>query len=264
MALTFPNNPNITLGAGRIFFAVESSSTTEGSAWSLIGETPGFEIGGASEILTVDSSDTPVAEELVRIVKKVSRESTMTIRDIKPENLALFLMGTATGVTQATGTANTTISMTKGKYYKVGGDDVMDITVVTGSGVKQGTASGAAIPRTTTGGGINWELDNDNAIIYLPTGSAATTGNIYIAYSKVATTWDKVSTGTSPVFGSLLFIADNTVGENYRLKISRCQLSPNGNAAFKSRDNPMELSLSINILTRDSNTPQVEMWSAPA
>ena len=264
MALSFPNTPNIVLGAGRIFFAVETSSTTEGTAFTLIGETPGFEIGGASEILTVDSSDTPVAEELVRIVKKVSRESTMTIRDIKPENLALFMMGSSSGVTQATGTANTTISMAKGRYYKIGGDDIQDITVVTGTGVKQGTATGASIPRTTTGGGVNWELDSANAIIYLPTGSAATTGNIYIAYKKNASSWDKVTTGTSPVFGSLLFVADNTVGDNYRLKISRCQLSPNGNAAFKSRDNPMELALSINILTRDASTPQVELWSAPA
>jgi hypothetical protein len=263
MALTYPHSNNIVLGAGRILFATEVSSTTEGTAFTYLGDTPGFTIGGTSEELTVDSSDTPVAEELVRIVKKVSRQSTVTLRDISPSNLALFMMGSSDTATQSTGSGTTTISMTKGKYYKIGGDDVQKITVTTGTGVKQGTATGAAIPRLATGGTANWELDSDNALIYLPTGSAATTGNIYIAYSKVATTWDHAQTGASPVYGTLLFIADNTVGDNVRLKISRCSLAPNGEAAFKSRDNAMELSMTLGILTRGAN-PQVEVWGEPA
>jgi hypothetical protein len=65
------------------------------------------------------------------------------------------------------------------------------------------------------------------------------------------------------VYGTLLFIADNTVGDNVRLKISRCSLAPNGEAAFKSRDNAMELSMTLGILTRGAN-PQVEVWGEPA
>jgi hypothetical protein len=260
MALTYPHSNNIVLGAGRIFFATETSSTTEGTAYTYLGDTPGFTIGGTSEELTVDSSDTPVAEELVRIVKKVSRQSTVTLRDISPSNLALFFMGTNSSVTQTTGSGSTAITMQKGKYYKIGGDDVQDITVGTG-GVHQGNATGAVIASAT---GTNWQYDATHGLIYFPTGTAATTGTVTVVYAKTASTWDKAITAASPVYGSLLFVADNTVGDNVRLKISRCTLAPNGEAAFKSRDNAMELAMTLGILTRDSSTPQIEVWGAPS
>lgn len=260
MALSFPHSNDVVLGAGRIFFATETSSTVEGTAYTYLGDTPGFTIGGSVEEIVVDSSDTPVAEELIRVVKKVSRQSTVTLRDISPSNLALFFMGSATGATQTTGSGNTAITMSKGKYFKVGGDDVMDITVATG-GVHQGAASGAAIAAS---GGKNWEIDLEHGLIYFPTGSAATTGTITVVYSKVVTSWDKVSTGATPVYGSLLFLSDNTVGNNKRMKISRCSLAPSGEAQFKSRDNAMELAMTLGILTRDSSTPQIELWSDPA
>ena len=259
MALTFPHSNSIVLGAGRLFFAVESSSTTEGTAFTYLGDTPGFTIGGSVEEITVDSSDTPVAEELVRIVKKVSRQSTLTLRDISPSNLALFFMGSATGATQATGSGSTAITMAKGKYYKIGGDDVMDVTVGTG-GVHQGTATGTAVAAS---GGKNWEVDLLQGMIYFPTGTAMTAGAVTVVYGKTASAWTKVSTAASPVYGSLLFLADNTVGDNTRMKISRCSLAPSGEAQFKSRDNAMELAMTLGILTRDSTTPQIELWSDP-
>ena len=260
MALTYPHSNNIVLGAGRILFAVETSATVEGTAYTYLGDTPGFTIGGQSEELTVDSSDTPVAEELVRIIKKVSRQSTVTLRDISPSNLALFFMGTSSTATQGTGTGTTAITMQKGKYYKIGGDDVMDITVAA-TGVHQGNVTGSSV---LTSGGANWELDLTQGMIYFPTGTSMTTGTVTVKYSKVATSWDKAVTAATPVYGSLLFIADNTVGENHRLKISRCTLAPSGEAAFKSRDNAMELAMTLGILTRDSTTPQIEVWGPPA
>lgn len=259
MALSYPHSNNIVLGAGRILFATETSSTTEGTAFTYLGDTPGFTIGGTSEEVVVDSSDTPVAEELVRIIKKVSRSSTLTLRDISPSNLALFMMGTSDTASQSTGTGNTSFTMAKGRYYKIGGDDVQDITIGTG-GVHQGTATGAVI---ATSSGANWQADLNNGLIYFPTGSSATPGQVTVVYSKVATTWDHAQTGATPVYGTLLFVADNTVGDNIRLKISRCTLAPNGEAAFKSRDNAMELAMTLGILTRGSN-PQVEIWGAPA
>ena len=263
MALTYPHDNDYTLGAGYVSFAPETSSTVEGTAFRYLGQTSGFSIGGNAEIVTADSYDTPVAEEKVRIVKKVTRESVLTLNDIDAYNLSLFLMGSASSVTQTTGTGTTTITMTKGRYYKIGGDDVMDITVATG-GVHQGaTVSGTAIAATSTGGTTNWQIDLNQGIIYFPTGTAATTGSITVAYSKVASSWDKVVTGATPVYGSLLFVGDNTVGENRRLKISRCVLAPNGQLEFKSRDNFMSAAMTVGILTRGS-TAQVQIWGAPA
>jgi len=261
MALTWPHANDYTLGAGYIQFAPETSSTVEGTAFRYLGQTSGFSVGGNAEIITADSYDTPVAEELVRIVKKVTRESALTLNDIDAYNLSLFLMGSASPVTQSTGSGSTAITMQKGRYYKIGGDDVMDITVAA-SGVKQGNATGTTIVRAT-GSTTNYELDATQGIIYFPTGTAATTGTVTVLYSKVASTWQKVVTGATPIYGTLLFVGDNTVGENRRLKISRCVLAPNGQLEFKSRDNFMSAAMTVGILTRGT-TPQVQVWGAPA
>ncbi len=254
MALTYPHSNNIVLGAGRIL--TETSSTVEGTAYTYLGDTPGFTIGGTTEELTVDSSDTPVAEELVRIIKKVSRASTVTLRDISPSNLALFMMGSSTGVTQTSGAVTGTLtSVRRGRYYKLSTDDIQDITV---TAVKLGSTSGTAL--TVTGGG--YQVDTNNGLIYFPTGGAAT-GTIWYSIAKTASTWTKAETGATPVYGSLLFISDKTVGDNLRLKISRCTLAPNGEAQFKSRDNAMELAMTLGILTRGTN-PQVEIWGKPS
>jgi hypothetical protein len=259
MALTWPHDNDYTLGAGYIQFAPETSSTVEGTAFRYLGQTSGFSIGGNAEIITADSYDTPVAEEKVRIVKKVTRESAITLNDIDAYNMSLFLMGSASAVTQTTGAGSTAITMSKGRYFKIGGDDVMDITVATG-GVHQGNATGAAIAASS---GANWEVDTNQGIIYFPTGTAATTGTITVVYAKVASSWDKVVTGATPIYGTLMFIGDNTVGENRRLKISRCVLAPNGQLEFKSRDNFMSATMTVGILTRGV-TPQVQVWGAPA
>ena len=258
MAFTYPHSNNVVLGAGRIYFATETSSTVEGTAFTYLGDTPGFTIGGTAEQIVVDSSDTPVAEELVRIVKKVSRESTVTLRDISPSNLALFMMGSSDTATQATGAVTGTLTaVTKGKYYKLGGDDVQDVTVATGGIVLGATASGTPLTVTT-----DYQLDLAQSMIYFTTGGSAT-GTIHYTLAKVATTWTHAQSAAAPVYGTLLFVSDNTVGNDVRVKISRCSLAPNGEAQFKSRDNAMELAMTLGILSRGSN-PQVEIWGEPA
>ena len=257
MALTWPHDNDYLLGAGYISFAPETSSTVEGTAFRYLGETSNFSIGGASEILTADSFDSAVAEEKVRIVKKVTRESVVTLRDIDEYNLSLFLMGSENAVTQTTGTVTGLLSsITRGRYYKLGTDALQDIGSTT---IKLGTATGTTL--TVTGG--DYALDTDYGLIYFPTGGTAT-GNIYYSVAKTASSWTRVDTGTTPIYGTLLFVSNNTVGTNRRVKISRCVLSPNGQAEFKSRDNFMELSMSINILSRDSTTPQVQIFEKPA
>ena len=257
MALSYTHSNDYVLGAGYVRFAPETSSTVEGTAFRYLGQTSGFSIGGASEILTADSYDSPVAEELVRIIKKVTRESVITLNDIDEDNLGLFLMGSSSTVTQTTGAATGLISaITRGRYYKLVSDSVQDIGSTT---LKLGSATGTTL--TVTGG--DYELDSTWGVVYFPTGGVAT-GNIYYSIAKTASSWTKVSTGSTPIYGTLEFIADNTVGANRRVKISRCVLSPNGQAEFKSRDNFMTLSMNVNILTRDANTPQVQVFGAPA
>jgi hypothetical protein len=256
-ALTYPISNNIILGAGRVMFAEEISETVEGKAYRYLGDTPSLTVTSATEKVEIDSSDGAVAETLVSIVKKVTRSGKLTMRHISAQNLALFVMGAATTVTQtATGGTTSVTGAKPGYYYKIGSDDTNGLTVATG-GVHVGTATGAAFATT------KWEFDTRSGLLYFTTGSSAT-GTYVVAYTKEAKSHGKVATTTTgAIKGSLIFVSENTAGEEIVMKISRCEMAPDGEAAFKSRDNAVELGFTLNILTRGTN-PQILINDEPA
>jgi len=252
MALTYPITNRIVIGAGRCFFAQEASSTTEGEDFRYLGDNPSLTVSATTEKVEVDSSDGPVAETLVSITKKVARTMKMTLRHVSADNLALFVMGTASTVTQtATGGTFSITTAVPGRYYKVGGNTVFGLTI-SATGVRAGaTASGTAVT------GTKWEYDGNAGMLYFTTGSGVT-GPHTIVYTKTATSHSKVETNTTGALkGTLIFVSDNTEGSEDVWKISRCEIAPDGESALKSRDNPMELPFNVNILTRDSTTPQI-------
>lgn len=251
MALSYPIANRIVIGAGRCFFAPETSSTTEGEDFRYLGDSPSLSLSATTEKVEVDSSDAPVAETLVSITKKVTRSFKMTLRHVSSDNLALFIMGTASNVTQtATGGVTAIASAVPGRYYKIGGTTVFGLTI-TATGVKS-AATGAAVVT-----GTKWEYDGSAGLLYFTTGSGVT-GAYNVTYTKTATTHSKVESNTTGALkGTLLFVSDNTEGSEDVWKISRCEIAPDGEAALKSRDNPIELAFAVNVLTRDSTTPQV-------
>lgn len=252
MALTYPISNRIVIGAGRCFFAVENSASSEGEDFRYLGDNPALSLSATTEKIEVDSSDAPVAETLVSITKKVARTMKMTLRHVSSDNLALFIMGTASTVTQtATGGTTSISSAVPGRYYKIGGTTVFGLSI-SATGVRAGaTASGTAVT------GTKWEYDGSAGLLYFTTGSAVT-GPYTVVYTKTATSHSKVESNTTGALkGTLLFVSDNTEGSEDVWKISRCEIAPDGEAALKSRDNPVELAFSVNILTRDSTTPQI-------
>lgn len=251
MALTYPISNRIVIGAGRCFFAPETSATVEGEDFRYLGDSPALSLSATTEKVEVDSSDAPVAETLVSITKKVTRAFKMTLRHVSADNLALFIMGTASTVTKtATGGTTTIASAVPGRYYKIGGTTVFGLTIAA-SGVHAGTVSGASVT------GTKWEYDGSAGLLYFTTGSAVT-GAYVVAYTKTTASHSKVESNTTGALkGTLLFVSDNTEGSEDVWKISRCEIAPDGEAALKSRDNPIELAFAVNVLTRDSTTPQV-------
>jgi hypothetical protein len=252
MALTFPITNRIVIGAGRVFFAEENSATAEGEDFRYLGDSPALSLSATTEKVEVDSSDAPVAETLVSITKKVARSFKMTLRNVSSDNLALFIMGTASTVTQtATGGSTAIVSAVPGRYYKIGGTSVFGLTI-SATGVRAGaTASGSVVT------GTKWQYDGNSGLLYFTTGSAVS-GAHTILYTKTTASHSKVESNTTGALkGTLLFVSDNTEGSEDVWKISRCEIAPDGEAALKSRDNPVELAFAVNVLTRDSVTPQV-------
>jgi hypothetical protein len=266
MALTFPITNNIVLGAGRCFFAEETSSTVEGEDFRYLGDSSALSLSANTEKVEIDSSDAPVAETLVSITKKVSRTGKLTLRHASPDNWALFVMGDKSTVTQTATGGNTIITTAvPGRYYKIGNSstntDVYGLTIAA-TGIHHATTGGTATGAAVTG--TKWEYDGNSGLLYFTTGSGVT-GRYRVDYTKTATSHSRVdSSGTGAKIGTFLFVSDNTAGDEIVLRISRCEIAPDGEAALKSRDNPTELGFSLNILTRSSTIAQVTINGAPA
>lgn len=240
---------NIVVGAGYVYFD-EEDATGALTGERYIGDTPGFTLNMETEKVEVDSSDTPVAEILVSLVKKITRTSGIVVRNVDADNLAAFVMGDIATVTQtATPVADEAITVLQGRYYQLGAGTTNPTGVhgVTGVTIDDGVGAGTAYVLTT-----DYIVDADKGRIYIvPGGGIADDATIYADYTPVANTRTRIATNADGAKrGAVRFMADNTNGTNRDVYIPQCEFAPSGDAAFKDRDNPMELTFELNVLTR--------------
>jgi len=247
--------PDIVIGAGYIYFD-QHDATGQVTGERYIGDTPGFSISMTTEKLEVDSSDGPVAETLVSITKKITRAGSLSLQHVSEENLAIFVMGETATVTQtATPVADEEHVVQQGRYYQLGVSltnpiGVMGVTAVSVAG------SGVTPTYTVTD---DYIVDADNGTIYIVPGGAITDDTtIEVDYTPTASTRTRAKTNNSgAVRGTLVFRSDNTVGSNRVVKIPLCELAPQGELPFKSRDASQVLTFDINVLTPEDGSPQI-------
>lgn len=240
---------NIVVGAGYVYFDEEDANgVLTGERY--IGDTPGFTLNMTSEKIEVDSSDGPVAETLVSLVKKVTRLGNVTLRNIDMDNLATFVMGDTATVTQtATPVADEALTVKQGRYYQLGASTTNPTGVRNVSSVTVDDATGAGTAYTVTD---DYIVDAAMGRIYIvPGGGIADDATIYVDYTPAANSRTRIATNDlGAKRGAIRFMADNTNGTNRDVYIPLCEFGPSGDAAFKDRDNPMELAFELNVLTR--------------
>lgn len=239
----------IVLGAGKIYFEPENTSGVLEGGERYLAETPGFGVNVTPESLEDWSSDGPVAEKLLDITTKVNRAGTLTLKDALIDNIALFVAGAVSTVTQAatavvdeavTGYKDRCIQLGRSLSNPTGVRNVSSV-VITGSG---GTPTYSA----TT----DYELDAALGRFRPLTAGIITDGLALLAdYTPAANSRSRVASDQlGPKTGALHFIADNTAGPNKDVYIPKVQLSPNGDLAFKSRDTVMLMSFDLKVSTR--------------
>lgn len=239
---------NIVLGAGYVYFDPEDADgNLTGEIY--LGDGPGFSFTMAPEKTEIDSSDTPTAETLVSITNKLTRSATLGVRNITEQNLAFFIGGDVSTVSQtATPVPGEVIgAVQQGRYYQLGASTsnptgVRGVTSVT----VEPSGGGTALVLNT-----DYRLDADNGRIYIiPGGGIADDDEIQVDYTPVANSRTRVASGSSPKKGALRFVSDNTAGTNREVYFPRVELSPSGDAAMKDRQNPTELTFDVAALTR--------------
>lgn len=253
---------NIVIGAGKVYLALFDSAGNRGG-FRYIGDTPGFSITTATERVTVFGSDYSTRDKLVDKVIQVDRSFALTVRDITPQNAALFYGGEATELTQALATAATfdVLNVQPGLWYLIGdANNKTGVRAITSVSVADKTTSDAHAE------GTDYELDAATGRIYIIEGGGIAAGDdIVVTYDAPASTRSQVTTGKEASRkAALLMVADNAEGDNSDVLIPYCDVGPDGEHAFKDLENPVELNFIGQIIKLDSATEMIYIDGQPA
>ena len=112
---------NILIGAGEVYLDIHEGGAATGERY--LGDAVGAELEVAAEETTVFSGSGPVARELTRIARSVTRTARLTLHDISLENLALFTVGDVKRLGAAGHVSGEAAILRPGRWYQLGGAD---------------------------------------------------------------------------------------------------------------------------------------------
>jgi hypothetical protein len=242
---------NYTLGRGELYFNKFKPGTQVGMGERYIGNTPAATINVQSDNLDHYNSDRGVKEKDASVVLQTNRTGSFTTDHIAPENLALFFFGSVNALTVAAATA-LAISFDAvhvGYFYQLGesaahptGDRNVTNVVLTDD--KTPTPTPLVL-------GTDYMLNAELGRIEILDGPNIVDGttNIRGTYDVQASTRELIMSGTTPVEGSLRYIAQNPVGRKIDYFMPWVKLSPNGDFALKG-DEWQQIPFNIEILRR--------------
>lgn len=237
-----------TLPRGEIHFARFKPGTETPDGFDYIGNTPEFAFTIETEDLEHYSSDRGLKELDDSIALEVNRTGNMVTDNISPENLGLFLYGTAVTVAQAAvpGETETLEGVVPGRRYTLG---VSASNPVGYKGVDAGTLVITDSTNTTTYvAGTDYRYDAEvDFLEILEDGNIASGDDINLTYDVKSSTRDRVIAGDTVIEGALKYVAYPAKGGKKDYYFPRVQFSPNGDFNLKG-DEWQTIPLNVKIL----------------
>ena len=240
------------LGRGKVYLALETSFDafdTVGERYT--GNSPGHVLNIESQSLDHFNSDGGINELDASVVTQVNRSGTLTLDSIDTDNLTMFFLGTKAVISQvATPVVGEVIeNVLPGLYFQLGASLSNPQGV---RGVSAVTITNGGSPATTYVAGEDYELDAEAGRIYVvPGGDIPAGGDLTIGYTPVASTRDRVISGSKPQRGRLRYIEDNPAGTNRTFLMPLVELSPNGDFDLKG-DAWRQIPFNLKVLKRGS------------
>ncbi|MEE8128190.1 phage tail tube protein [Candidatus Vondammii sp. HM_W22] len=253
---------DIVLGAGYVYFEENNGAGDLGGGAVYKSLSKTLSVTCAVEKVEVNG-DGPISETILSITKKVTRSGNLILLNQNGENLATYLMGAISTVTQtATPVVDETIGGVKqDNYYKLG-RSLSNPTGVKGLQIVSVTDD---VPSAAFTVDDDYVIYPDEGMIYIvPGGDIADNTNLLVDYTPTANTRNQViSNDTGAKHGELTYVEDNTSGPNKIWTFPLVELSPGGDLALNDRDNVREIQFTISIETREG-FEQVYVDSTPA
>ena len=251
---------NVVFGAGRIFWLPEQSdgSLNRQAGEIYLGDTPGFSLGMEGDIATVESSDGPSPEVIATAPQTASRSFEFECLNISPENFARFIVGETSTVTQAAvAVVDEDLAAVQGRFYQLGQSASNPVGHYGGVGSVAIAEDGGGSAKVL---GTDYEIDTDTGLLRWITASDA----VEIDYTPTAGTRTRVtSSDTGDQYGQLTFRADNARGDNVIMVAPKVLLQGSGQAAMKSRSEPVRLAFTA-TLDKRSGYAQLYIDGRPA
>ncbi|MBW7896524.1 MAG: hypothetical protein H3C27_15560 [Opitutaceae bacterium] len=228
MAITFDAN-KYQIPRGRVYFdPFDANDARTGERH--LGNCPAFAVAAESEKADHYSSETGLREKDDSTLIEINRTAKMTVDNMTAANVALFLAGSEETVSQ---TADAVVAeeidgVVQGRFYQLGQSTSQPAGWRNVSAV---VVKDDATPTPTTFTvGDDYEVDAALGRIRIVVGGAITSGtNLRIDYSKPATTWGRIKTGSSgELRGALRIVADNAKGDNRDWYCPLVTLTPDG------------------------------------
>lgn len=265
---------NIVLGAGEIFIDryVEKDKPTGRERY--LGDSVGGTISVTSERTTIQSGDGQVAQDLVDIIRSVSRTIGFTLHDMSLENWGLFLIGGSPGEKTIAPTKN--LKQTIGDLKK--GESAM-------LGLGPDTPSGVGEVEKDSFTAKNGEnAINANNIVYddatapkdaspeirvdLKAGMVTALKNqmnLNVVYTPVAKdiNFVKATKETKQITCALRYIEQAPAGKGRNVYVRKCNLVPSGEAALKSRDTEQQMAFTGTVVEPDGGYAFISIDDTP-
>lgn len=253
-------NKQYTLGRGRLYFDAFLPNTKTKTGERYFGNTPSLSLTIESESLDHYDSDAGVRVKDDSVLLQLNRTGQFVTDNIDPENVALFLLGSASTLVQASATGQTySISDVKlGRFYQIGATapNPPGVRSVSNVIVKKGA--------TTLTAGTDYTLDADLARLeILTTGTLLDGDDLTVEFDLSAKNRTRIITAASATIdGALRFVATNPKGVLLDYYMPYVRLSPNGEYALKGEE-WQQIGFNLDIQKLDDTTESIYVDGRP-
>ena len=276
---------NIVIGAGEVYLDLHEGGAPAGERY--LGDAVGAELEIATEETTVFSGSGPVARELARIARSVTRTVRLTLHDLSLENLALFAVGEMKRLDVAGPVSGESAVMRPGRWHQLGGADrpagvlrlaspankaaaVAAVTIVTTAQAPVTVTQAIAAGRFAAGASETeqkgqYVTDYDRARIYwLPSdhplyaakaGVVGGTG-VVLDYTPDDGVRDQVQGAFRQLTGAFRYIEDAAEGQGRNIYAPRCAIQPAGGLTLlDGRSSEQQIRLAVSMLEPGGGRP---------
>ena len=244
---------NILIGAGELYldlFDDDGDATGE----RYLGDAVGGTLSVTTEETTVFSGTGPVAEELTRVTRSVTRSFGLTLHDMSLENQALFVIGDAVAdAIDATAVTDEEFPVRPLRWYQLGTTaarpaGVNKVTAVTVGG---GTITAGVYAAVAWMADVDYRVDADSGRIYIEDTALTrpVLAGVQVDYTPVAQDREQVRSATKQLKGAFRYIEDPAEGEGRNFYAPDCTITPGGDLGLlDGRNTEQQIALTVAAL----------------